>query len=72
MIRHTTTSRKDDNLKKEDVHMSEKQEKRKRYNQKLDYISEFEKWLKLEPCILRFVSWHKWLEKRPRFVWKDR
>ena len=38
--------------------MSERQEKKRRYNQNLAYIADFNRWLNEEPPILRFVSWH--------------
>ena len=34
--------------------MSEKQEKKRRYNQKLEYIAHVEKWLKQEPPMLNY------------------
>jgi hypothetical protein len=40
--------------------MSERREKKKRYNQKLEYIAEFEKWLQKEPPMIRVFAWHKW------------
>ena len=43
--------------------MSEKREKKRRYNQNLEYIADFNRWLNEEPPILRFVSWHNW--KKP-------
>ena len=49
--------------------MSERQEKKRRYNQRLEYIVEFEKWLSAEPSLLRFFRWRKW--KRGRPVWQD-
>ena len=48
--------------------MSERVEKRKRYNQRLQYIAEFQKWLAREPSMLRVISWHRWKRQRP--VWK--
>ena len=49
--------------------MSERQEKKKRYNQRLEYIALFEKWLKAEPPICRFFKWRKWKNSRP--IWRD-
>lgn len=46
--------------------MSERQEKKRRYNQNLEYIADFNRWLNEEPQILRFVSWHKWKKTRPK------
>ena len=48
--------------------MSERVEKRKRYNQRLQYIAEVAKWLDREPSMLRVFSWHRWKRQRP--VWK--
>lgn len=48
--------------------MSERVEKRKRYNQRLQYIAEVMKWLACEPSMLRVISWHRWKRQRP--VWK--
>ena len=45
--------------------LSEKQEKRRRYNQRLEYIADFNKWLDAEPSILRPIAWHKWKKSRP-------
>lgn len=45
--------------------MSESKEHKKRYNQKLEYIAKFEKWLDKEPPIIRFFAWHKWKKRRP-------
>lgn len=47
--------------------MSERVEKRKRYNQRLQYIAEVQKWLSREPSMLRVISWHRWKRQRP--VW---
>ena len=49
--------------------MSERQEHKKRYNQRLQYIAEFGKWLDREPPILRIWKWRKWKSERP--VWKE-
>lgn len=45
--------------------MSERQEHKKRYNQKLEYIAKYEKWLDKEPPIINFIAWHKWKKQRP-------
>ena len=45
--------------------MSEKREKRRRYNQRLEYIADFNKWLDAEPPIVRLISWHRWKKSRP-------
>lgn len=49
--------------------MSERQEHKKRYNQRLQYIAEFGKWLDREPPFLRIWKWRKWKSERP--VWRD-
>ena len=49
--------------------MSEKQEHKRRYNRKLEYIAHFEKWLKNEPPMLNFIKWHKWAKQRP--IWEE-
>ena len=48
--------------------MSEKQEHKKRYNQRLQYIAEFGKWLDAEPPMVRIFAWRRWKKRRP--VWK--
>lgn len=45
--------------------MNEKKEKRKRYNQKLEFIARFNKWLESEPPMLLFWRWRKWKKSRP-------
>ena len=45
--------------------MSEKREKKLRYNQRLEYIADFNKWLDTEPPIVRLISWHRWKKSRP-------
>ena len=49
----------------EDTQMSERQEKKRRYNQRLEYIADFNKWLDAEPSILRPIAWHRWKKSRP-------
>ncbi len=49
--------------------MSEKQEHRKRYNRRLQFIAEFEKWIHREPPMYRMFAWHRWKKSRP--VWKE-
>lgn len=48
--------------------MSESREKKKRYNQKLEFISHFEKWAVSEPSMLVFWRWRRWLRERP--IWE--
>lgn len=49
--------------------MSERKEKKRRYNLRLEYISAFNRWLSREPSMLRVISWRKWKRERP--VWVD-
>ena len=52
--------------------MSERQEHRKRYNQKLQYISEFKKWLDKEPPMYKIFKWKEWKSNRPNDMdWSD-
>lgn len=48
--------------------MSERQEKKRRYNQRLEYIRAFNKWLDAEPPMWRVASWARWKKQRPKFV----
>lgn len=45
--------------------MSESREHKRRYNQRLEYIVAFNKWLEAEPPMLLILSWHRWLKSRP-------
>lgn len=47
--------------------MSERQERKARHNQRLQYIAEFNKWLDREPPIWRVFKWRRWKAARPRF-----
>ena len=49
--------------------MSESREHKKRYNMRLQYIAEFDKWMESEPPMWRVFSWRKWKSQRP--VWKE-
>ena len=49
--------------------MSGRQMHKTRYNQKLEYIERFERWLRLEPPMILFWKWIRWKKKRP--TWKD-
>ena len=49
--------------------MSERQEQKKRYNMRLEYIAMFNKWLDEEPPIVFFWRWKKWKNDRP--IWRD-
>lgn len=48
--------------------MSERQEHKRRYNLRLQYIAEFNKWLDREPPRYRLFAWRKWKAERP--VWR--
>lgn len=49
--------------------MSEKQEHKKRYNLRLEYIAQFQKWLEQEPPLYMVFAWRRWKRERP--VWRD-
>lgn len=49
--------------------MSERQEHKKRYNLRLQYISEHTKWLDREPPMWRVFAWRRWKRERP--VWEE-
>lgn len=49
--------------------MSERQEKRKRYNQRLQFIAEHEKWLLSEPPMWKIFAWRRWKRERP--IWQE-
>ena len=49
--------------------MSEKQERKKRYNLRLEYIAQFQKWLEQEPPLYMVFAWRRWKRERP--VWRD-
>ena len=46
--------------------MSERQDKKRRYNQRLAFIAAFTHWLHNEPAWWRFISRARWLSKRPK------
>lgn len=48
--------------------MSERQEKKRRYNQRLQYIADFNKWLESEPPMIRIITWRRWKKRRPVLV----
>lgn len=48
--------------------MSERQEKKKRYNLRLEHIAAFQKWLESEPPLFRIVAWHRWKKARPTWA----
>lgn len=45
--------------------MSERKEKKRRYNQRLEFIAAFEKWLLSEPPMWKFWRWRRWRNMRP-------
>ena len=45
--------------------MSESKEHKNRYNQKLQFIAEFEKWLGNEPPMILFIRWKRWKKNKP-------
>lgn len=49
--------------------MSERQEHKRRYNRRLQFIAEFGKWLEKEPSMIRIISWWRWKKQRP--VWEE-
>ena len=49
--------------------MSERQEKKKRYNLRLMWIADFQKWMDREPPIWRLIAWHRWKKSRP--TWQE-
>ena len=46
--------------------MSERQDKKRRYNQRLAFIAAFTHWLHNEPAWWRVISRARWLSKRPK------
>jgi len=51
--------------------MSERQEHKRRYNQRLEYIANFEKWLATEPPMYRVFKWKKWKNIRPQWAYVE-
>ena len=49
--------------------MSERRAHKIRYNLRLEYIAQFEKWLEAEPSMILFLRWRKWKNSRP--IWKE-
>ena len=45
--------------------MSESREKKRRYNLRLEYISQFSDWLDREPPMWMFWAWRKWKKGKP-------
>ena len=44
--------------------MSESREHKRRYNQRLEYIAHFQKWLNDEPPMWRVRKWRRWKRNR--------
>ena len=51
--------------------MIERQEKKKRYNLRLQFIAEHEKWLLSEPPMWKIFAWRRWKQARPRWYEVD-
>lgn len=49
--------------------MSERQEKKTRYNQRLEYIAAFNKWPNKEPPMWRIIKRKRWKAERP--IWRE-
>ena len=45
--------------------MGEKQEKRKRFEQRMEYHAELKAWLMKEPPMWRIFEWWRWKKTRP-------
>ena len=48
--------------------VSERQEKKRRQNLKLEYIASFNRWIASEPPKILFWRWRKWRDARPVFT----
>lgn len=46
--------------------MNQKQAKKRRYNAKLQYIAQFEIWIKSEPPFWNLIAWRRWRKSRPQ------
>lgn len=49
--------------------MSERQEHKRRYNFRLQFIAEFIKWQDNEPPMWRLLKWRRWKAQRP--IWRE-
>ena len=49
--------------------MSERQEHKRRYNRRLEFISHSQNWLDCEPPMVLIFHWWRWKKQRP--VWED-
>jgi len=45
--------------------MSERQEKKRRFNQKMEYVAQFNAWLMKEPPMWKLRAWLHWKKTRP-------
>lgn len=45
--------------------MSEKQEHKKRFQMRMRYVAEYDKWLSREPSMWRVIAWHRWKAEKP-------
>ena len=59
-------------VREDKTSVSESREKKRRYNERLEYIAHFEKWMKEEPPVWRLLAWHKWQKNRPVRKQRDR
>ena len=48
--------------------MSERREKKRRYNLRLMRIADFDKWLNREPPMWRLFAWRRWKRERPAWM----
>ena len=48
--------------------MSERREKKRRYNLRLMRIADFDKWLNREPSMWRLFAWRRWKRERPAWM----
>ncbi|MBQ9269706.1 MAG: hypothetical protein IJ206_09350 [Oscillospiraceae bacterium] len=49
--------------------MSQSREHKRRYNQRLEYIAAFQKWMDREPPRWKLLAWRRWSKERPQ--WRD-
>ena len=49
--------------------MNGRKEHKRRYNRKLEFIADFEKWLTEEPPMILFWKWCRWKRRKP--IWKE-
>lgn len=51
--------------------MSERQDKKRRYNLRLEFIAKFIKWIESEPPMILFWKWRQWKKDRPIWFEED-